>query len=196
MAEMKNLTINGTQFTLPFAPAGYGLGVDAAVRVDDLAANGYIATQNTPDGAWAWGQQVALNYNLQSQLLQRADGCILTRTRTAGVWGEPEWLNPPMALGVEYRTTERCEGKAVYVKRVYNGKGSANGTMNLGMGIDKNSVFIDVNCKAQGADGWSKFLNQFLSVGESGSGVVNVAVVAGQDLSAYDIYTTIKYYKV
>ena len=29
-----------------------------------------------------------------------------------------EWLNPPMQLGVEYRTTERWKGKPVYVKLV------------------------------------------------------------------------------
>ena len=32
--------------------------------------------------------------------------------------GVVEWLNPPMLLGVEYRTTERYLGKPVYVKAV------------------------------------------------------------------------------
>lgn len=31
-----------------------------------------------------------------------------------GVWREFEWVNPPMSLGVEYRTTERWNGKVVY----------------------------------------------------------------------------------
>ena len=31
--------------------------------------------------------------------------------------GETEWYNPPMMEGVEYRTTERYNGKPVYVKR-------------------------------------------------------------------------------
>ena len=35
-----------------------------------------------------------------------------------GAWGEWEWFNPPMDLGVEYRTTERYLGKPVYVKAV------------------------------------------------------------------------------
>ena len=30
--------------------------------------------------------------------------------------GYEEWLNPPMVLGVEYRTTDRYKGKAVYTK--------------------------------------------------------------------------------
>jgi hypothetical protein len=32
--------------------------------------------------------------------------------------GVEEWVNPPMMIGVEYRTTERYDGKAVYAKLV------------------------------------------------------------------------------
>lgn len=32
--------------------------------------------------------------------------------------GEVEWINPPMLAGVEYRTSERHDGKPVYVKRI------------------------------------------------------------------------------
>ena len=32
--------------------------------------------------------------------------------------GAQEWINPPMSLGMEYRTTERYLGKPVYVKAV------------------------------------------------------------------------------
>ena len=39
-----------------------------------------------------------------------------------GEWGEWEFSNPPMYLGVEYRTTERHNGKAVYAKLVNCGK--------------------------------------------------------------------------
>ena len=35
-----------------------------------------------------------------------------------GKWGPWEWLNPPMELGVEYRTTERHLGKPVYCKLI------------------------------------------------------------------------------
>ena len=40
-------------------------------------------------------------------------GCYYYET-TDGV----EWINPPMLVGVEYRTTERYDGKPVYVKVV------------------------------------------------------------------------------
>ena len=37
---------------------------------------------------------------------------------TGSTWSEWEWVNPPLTIGVEYRTTERSEGKPVYVKRI------------------------------------------------------------------------------
>lgn len=43
---------------------------------------------------------------------------ICMRRYTSGTWGEWEWLNPPMAAGTEYRTTERSDGKGVYKKRI------------------------------------------------------------------------------
>lgn len=38
--------------------------------------------------------------------------------KRAGVWEPFEWIEPPMNTGVEYRTTERINGKAVYKKNV------------------------------------------------------------------------------
>ena len=46
-----------------------------------------------------------------------------------GVWQPVEWINPPMELGTEYRTTERYLGKPVYVKVVDCGHFAAAGTV-------------------------------------------------------------------
>ena len=32
---------------------------------------------------------------------------------------ETEWINPPMMTNVEYRTTERCSGEPVYIKKLF-----------------------------------------------------------------------------
>lgn len=45
-------------------------------------------------------------------------GTAITRCKNAGTWGPWEWANPPLALGVEYRTTERYLGKPVYCQAV------------------------------------------------------------------------------
>lgn len=48
----------------------------------------------------------------------RYDGSVIQKVKNNGVWFPFEWFNPPMVLGVEYRTTERYNGKAVYAKAV------------------------------------------------------------------------------
>lgn len=40
----------------------------------------------------------------------------LTWTKYNNTWRVPEWVNPPMQSGVEYRTTERYKGKPVYIR--------------------------------------------------------------------------------
>lgn len=49
--------------------------------------------------------------------------------------GVVEWFNPPMLLGVEYRTTERYLGKPVYVKAVNFGSMPNAGTKSVNHGI-------------------------------------------------------------
>ena len=46
------------------------------------------------------------------------DQCVVQRMglNAPNVWNPWEWVNPPMELGTEYRTTERHFGKPVYVK--------------------------------------------------------------------------------
>lgn len=43
-------------------------------------------------------------------------GSLLQKVKYQGVWQPFEWVNPPMNVGVEYRTTERYNGKPVYRK--------------------------------------------------------------------------------
>lgn len=51
-----------------------------------------------------------------------------------GVWYPFEWFNPPMSLGVEYRTTERWNGKAVWALCVGAGSLPNNTTKSVAHG--------------------------------------------------------------
>lgn len=52
---------------------------------------------------------------------------ILYKDCDDGVWAPFSWLNPPMLAGVEYRTTERYNGKVVYTKLIgFGGLPDAN----------------------------------------------------------------------
>lgn len=120
------------------APAGYGLGAEATelVASDDL-------DNETNNGWYRWGNSVPANAPVMNNYGGRgygymrvdnstASNCIQTvytcysgmencrqmRAKIGGVWKPWEWVNPPMMLGVEYRTTERWNGKVVYTKAI------------------------------------------------------------------------------
>lgn len=59
--------------------------------------------------------------------------------------GVQEWLNPPMEVGVEYRTTERHNGKPVYAKTVDCGNLPSSGTQKAIKHNTGATQFIRVN---------------------------------------------------
>ena len=117
------------------APGGFGLGGDVvnAPRKENegftdanlITATGfYRAVRNIPfDGSR--GYIIHLN-NDKNSVLQFAasvsDEMYALREKIRGAWGEWEYINPTMDIGVEYRTTERFWGKTVYYKIVDCGK--------------------------------------------------------------------------
>jgi hypothetical protein len=111
-----------------FAPAGYGLGGACVVidHLDNANQNGYYTSNGgTPDGYWWWGEVYAYSEQAFVQHLVRLndDNSLVHawRTYSYGTFTPWEWVNPPMASGVEYRTTERYGGKPIYTKRVNYG---------------------------------------------------------------------------
>ena len=84
--------------------------------------------------------------------IQTSPGLICRQAfaKSGGVqFAEWEWINPPMALDREYRTTERYMGKPVYVKMVNLGEGTNGKTVNVGT-----MEMIHVECRAT-YSGWS-----------------------------------------
>lgn len=111
------------------APAGFGLGGTAKLVTDpDVAVKcGFYAVDgsavNVPFG---YGTLIVTNFSndyYPFQILSAAHDnsqCIRGGGYVEGAikWKPWEWVNPPMQLGVEYRTTERYQGKPVYTKLV------------------------------------------------------------------------------
>lgn len=112
------------------APAGFGLGTTAIVVTDcnTALANGWYycnaGTANRP--ADFTNCTFATVARTSSQVYQYffhpSNGCVMQRYTTNGgsTWVE-EWVNPPMEVGVEYRTTERYKGSHVFKKVDANG---------------------------------------------------------------------------
>jgi hypothetical protein len=113
------------------APAGYGLGSaqSKTTDIDSIVATGwyYISGSMTLGGINAnyWFMEVSAYGNGSSHCLQKLYPCnssylstVVIRRKHSGAWQTDEVVNPPMSAGVEYRTTERYQGKAVYTKLV------------------------------------------------------------------------------
>lgn len=122
----------------------YGLGTVSGPRVadcDTVFINGFYKTMastlNTPPimGEYGYGilQVMSSSTDVYScEQIYYAGGYhvlshVARRKFIHDAWGEWEFENPPMFPGVEYRTTERHDGKPVYVKLVNCGAG-ANST--------------------------------------------------------------------
>ena len=142
------------------APAGFGLGGQSKELTsgDDLNTiweNGWYrwgssSPQNAPDMAPGNGESRYIfarvtNYDAQNVLqeywsLNQGAQNQARRICRNGVWGPLEWINPPMQIGVEYRTTERYNSKPVYKKAINTGalsagtsKSVAHGVQNIGL---------------------------------------------------------------
>lgn len=126
------------------APSGYGLGVatytDANTpnirRVEDLDVAtkcGWFAFAPFETGGAATLNNISILHGilcvssyvedrLCQELYAPQQNVKLIRWNYNGSWSPWECDNPPMALGVEYRTAERWNNKVVYTKLVnYNG---------------------------------------------------------------------------
>lgn len=116
------------------APSGYGLGGEASTTITTLGglnavlgSGWYIfALPNTTingvdfDNALLKVQTYDDTQSWQ-ELRPVATDIVLRRYYTNGTWSEWECENPPMVAGVEYRTTERCNGRVIFKKLIaYN----------------------------------------------------------------------------
>lgn len=155
MPDLSVLEVNGVAYDLrdpTKASNGYGLGEQGSTRstsdrtaVDSFKLNGwavYYNVDNVPlvDGISSHACLILVemfNWNFGRQTAYTLTGVVLERTYFSGTWTPWDCRNPPMVLGVEYRTTERWNGKAVYTKLVNCGALPAAGAaVHYGIGYD------------------------------------------------------------
>lgn len=181
------------------APDGYGLGSEYAKVItnwDDAKENG-IYKGPAPSGI---GGGTIIGVTFSNSIVYKVqiiypDGipnCSAQREMPAnGIWTAWEWVNPPMQLGIEYRTTERYLGKPVYVKVVDCGNLPASGLKNIAHGI--------ANCKPIHVYGemsngntlpYAVGTNYYIS---ADGGYIQIYVTG--DLSDQTVKATIKYTK-
>lgn len=170
--------VKGGPDALGAAPAGKGygdvleyLGVSAdetmetyCARLDAVIAkmpnSSAKQIEATPPGTYGAGRYIATIYKYFNDFAvvvglsspnaaQYSFGWRIVKN--ANVWKPLEWQNPPMLLGVEYRTTERCKGKPVYAKRIEftpTSAFTANSTLYILHGISDFSELVRVTGKS------------------------------------------------
>ena len=131
------------------APAGYGLGVTVkditASDLDSTTSNGWyrIANDSLTIGGYTFSDwhihvsKYSTKYVVQE--MYTLNGYKAVRLCQNGTWHE-EWENPPMSVGVEYRTTERWNGKVVYTKLVNYGGMPAQTTYSVAHGCAATNI--------------------------------------------------------
>lgn len=130
------------------APGGFGLGQENMVAINDCnnaVLSGWYTTDNitantpaedTNSGVLCVSRRYDNRIYQEFHAISGGQYSAGTASRisygdnhTAPQWGPWEWANPPMQLGVEYRTTERHLGEPVYVQVVDFGQLPNNSTI-------------------------------------------------------------------
>ena len=107
------------------APTGFGLGTGCVTidSVKSITKNGWYLTQGDVPlaGAWFCNANCSVDANNIIVDAYSADGKLHARYTKNGAMDEWEWVNPPMNIDVEYKTTERWYSYPVYVRMINMG---------------------------------------------------------------------------
>lgn len=126
--------------------------------------------------------------------------------KVAGVWQPFEWVNPPMDLGVEYRTTERYLGKPVYVKVVDCGNLPDGTTKEVAHGIADIAIVVYAQAIASNSTAafngrvymptiYNGSLTDRWTVYLAGVDTQNIRIFCGGGLAGCPVYVTMRYTK-
>lgn len=174
------------------APSGFGWGeelpqlVSTAAEVDAITANSVVRYANDltnlvdGDSGSYTRYAIVVTYSVNTTDKAQDAYCygggahgdvMLHRGRSGNTWLPWEWVNPPMVLSVEYRTTERYLGKPVYVKVVdcgaaADGKAVEHGIAGISNCISAqgiSSVALPQMLNHDLSNDWSVYISQFTS---------------------------------
>lgn len=174
-------------------------GTDKVIRITELAdypANIYSGNGGFADIRIANNGNAIVNWHGPANVLASSSSEIYHAQKkrlTDGTWHPWEYTNPALALGVEYRTTERYLGKPVYVKVVDCGKFPAPGTSKLvAHGI---SNCTPVTVTAQMSNSNTVPYVGYYTIGVDNTAITLASVSGVSDLSAHNTVATMRYIK-
>ena len=183
------------------APSGYGLGAFAQTTITDCNEankNGWYATSSTcANQPWTGGGWLLVealnNFYVIQYISTEKNGCVTCRRiKDNNVWGAWEYVNPPMSLGVEYRTTERYLGMPVYVKMIDFGALPYGTRKNVAHGITGKNYNVRSEIRVIGT---GQLLEYKQGITEVIANATDVYITTDSDFSMYSVYFALWYAK-
>nr|DAR49809.1 MAG TPA: hypothetical protein [Caudoviricetes sp.] len=189
------------------APGGFGLGgivatIPANANLNDYIRTGFFGNGNTSvirtwintPANWPANEAILEVYALGNYAIQRISAVTTKvsaqRSQLNNVWAEWEWINPPMQLGVEYRTTGRYLGRPVYCKLVDFGNLPNNTYKDVAHGISNLQRAISVSGESNGDN---LIGNRYITYVHIDS--TNISIKTNADRSGVSATVLIKYTK-
>lgn len=210
--ENKNNPHGVTIAQIGAAPAGYGLGANlfrqgphltSLEQLNTATKTGWYSLFASPSTinnitfdcavveviSYIDGRTTQKLYPITNNL---SNNTMLIRHSWNDALGEWDCENPPMVVGVEYRTTKRWQGATVYTKQVYFGYLPNGSTSTVGHGISGFTHLVDIGIAS----------NKTYESIEHNSGIsqivvntTDITVVTNTNLSGYNAYFTLEYVK-
>lgn len=189
---------------------GFGLGqakVIAVADLDSITAPGWYCASETATIAGStanyWYFHVSAYGAGDACCIQEAYpvnsyNTKMVRFARASTWGEWEYVNPPMISGVEYRTTERHQGKAVYVRYIDLGNLPESGSKSVAFTDTAATVvsyqaYVVTNTGNTAPFPWINSSGTILATVTATT--TKIAVFVQQDLSTHTAYAIVRYVK-
>lgn len=188
------------------APDGYGLGANRLPVIDNSAFSSLLPAgfylyndQEHPIGSSQRGLLLSLGSNtfytgLSTQIFTISDSVLIRNPTLDNCNPEWDWLNPPMQLGVEYRTTERYKRKPVYTKIVDCGAMPNNTTKIIENAMPNiEDLCLLVGSMRTGRNGSFLALNKEVTVNSAGA---KIQVITTSDYSGWNLRVLAKWTKL
>lgn len=183
--QMAAITAPPTEY---YTSAYSGEEIDAAVKKVSEGLAGGVTSFNGRSGVvvpQAGDYTAAMVGSAPAQNDSDYSGCYYRMNGAA-----KEWINPPMQLGVEYRTAGRYNSKPVYAKAISFGQAPNATYKDVSHGIENFSQLVSYTGMMGGAN-----LIETPALDSIQINVSNIRITTNTDVSARYVYLVLRYTK-
>lgn len=183
--QMAAITAPPTEY---YTSAYSGEEIDAAVKKVSEGLAGGVTSFNGRSGVvvpQAGDYTAAMVGSAPAQNDSDYSGCYYRMNGAA-----KEWINPPMQLGVEYRTVEQYNSKPVYAKAISFGQAPNATYKDVSHGIENFSQLVSYTGMMGGAN-----LIEASGVDNIQINASNIRITTNTDVSANYVYLVLRYTK-